>query len=53
MYKDEGAGRHRMNKAEGMGLSGMYKDDGAGREKEVRRIKGGGKRVSWWWPRAN
>ena len=47
-YKDEGAGHHNMNKAEGAGRSGMYKDEGAGQEKEVRRIKGGGKRASWW-----
>ena len=46
MYKGEGAGRHSMNKAEGAGRSGMYKDEGAGQEKEVRRIKGGGKRAS-------
>ena len=37
-----------MIKAEGAGRDDMYKDEGAGREKVVRRIKGSGKRVSWW-----
>ena len=48
MYKDEGAGHHGINKAEVVGRSSMYKDEGTGREKEVRRIKGGGKRASRW-----
>ena len=37
-----------MIKAEGAGRDDMYKDKGAGWEKEVRRIKGGGKRESRW-----
>ena len=48
MYKDEGAGHHGINKAEVVGHSSMYKDEGAGQEKEVRRIKGGGKRALRW-----
>ena len=48
MYKTKGAGRQGMYKAKGAGRQGMYKDEGAGREKEVRRIKGGGKRASRW-----
>ena len=47
MYKDEGAGRQE---AEGSDIGhdfvvGMYKDEGARREKEMRRIKAGGKRA--------
>ena len=48
MYGDEGAGRQGMNKAEVAGHRGMYKDECVGQEKEVRRIKGAGKRTSWW-----
>ena len=48
VYKDKGTGRHEMIKAEGAGFSSMYKDEGAWREKEVRRIKGGGKGSSRW-----
>ena len=45
-YKDEGAGRHEMNKAEGAGRRGMYEDEGAGRDKEENRIKRGNKRAT-------
>ena len=59
MYKDEGAGLDDMFEGggaglddifedEGAGLDDMYEDEGVGQEKVVRRIKGGGKRATWW-----
>ena len=44
-YKDEGAGRDDQGRDFVVSNS---KGEGAGRAKEVRRIKGGGKRASWW-----
>ena len=47
-YKDEdkGAGRGDIYKGGGAGLDDMVKDKGAGRSREVRRIKGRGKRAT-------
>ena len=47
--EDEGAGRKDDEyKDEGAGQGAKKKDEGAGRCKEVRSIKGGGRRATRW-----
>jgi hypothetical protein len=47
--KDEGAGRHKRNKAEGVRRRDMYEDKGAGQDMEEDRSKGGDNHIRQVW----